>query len=61
MQQPTATANSTISDAEVGRRLANGEQGQELAKELGADKIILYTKEDYTKIPEKFDIILACS
>ena len=35
MQQPTATANSTISAAEVGRRLANGEQGQELAKELG--------------------------
>lgn len=33
------------------------EQGKELAKELGADKIILYTKEDYTKIPEKFDII----
>ena len=35
MQQPTATANSTISAAEVGRRLANGEQGQAIAKELG--------------------------
>ena len=35
MQQPTATANNTISAAEVGRRLANGEQGQAIAKELG--------------------------
>ena len=33
------------------------EQGKELVKGLGADNIILYTKEDYTKIPEKFDII----
>ena len=35
MQPTAATANNTISAAEVGRRLANGEQGQELAKELG--------------------------
>jgi len=33
------------------------EQGKELVKGLGADNIILYTTEDYTKIPEKFDII----
>ena len=35
--QPTTTATNTaaISAAEVGRRLANGEQGQELAKVLG--------------------------
>jgi NADPH:quinone reductase-like Zn-dependent oxidoreductase len=33
------------------------EQGKELVKELGADKIILYDKEDYTKTAEKFDII----
>lgn len=33
------------------------EQGKELVKELGADKIILYNKEDYTKTAEKFDII----
>ena len=35
--QPTTTATNTaaISAAEVGRRLANGEQGQAIAKELG--------------------------
>ncbi len=35
--QPTTTATNTaaISSAEVGRRLANGEQGQAIAKELG--------------------------
>jgi len=33
------------------------ENGKELVKELGADKIIFYNKEDYTKISEKFDII----
>ena len=33
--QPTAATNNTISAAEVGRRLANGEQGQAIAKELG--------------------------
>jgi NADPH:quinone reductase-like Zn-dependent oxidoreductase len=31
--------------------------GQALVKELGADHIILYDQEDYTKISEKFDII----
>lgn len=31
--------------------------GKELVKELGADHIILYDKEDYTKISERFDII----
>ena len=31
--------------------------GKELVKELGADTIILYDQEDYTKISEKFDII----
>ena len=35
MQPTAATANNTISAAEVGRRLANGEQGQAIAKELG--------------------------
>ena len=33
------------------------EQGKELVKQLGADKIIVYTKEDYTKTSEKFEII----
>lgn len=33
------------------------EQGKELVNQLGADHIILYTKQDYTKITEKFDII----
>jgi NADPH:quinone reductase-like Zn-dependent oxidoreductase len=31
--------------------------GKALVKELGADTIILYDQEDYTKISEKFDII----
>lgn len=31
--------------------------GQALVKELGADIIILYDQEDYTKISERFDII----
>lgn len=35
MQPTAATTNNTISAAEVGRRLANGEQGQAIAKELG--------------------------
>ena len=35
MQPTAATTNNTISAAEVGRRLANGEQGQTIAKELG--------------------------
>ncbi|MGV3697991.1 NAD(P)-dependent alcohol dehydrogenase [Flavobacterium sp.] len=33
------------------------EQGRSLAKELGADEIIIYEKEDFTKNPQKFDII----
>jgi len=33
------------------------ENGKELVKELGANHIILYTNEDFTKISEKFDII----
>ncbi|MFN8576655.1 MAG: NAD(P)-dependent alcohol dehydrogenase [Candidatus Sericytochromatia bacterium] len=33
------------------------EQGAELSKKLGSDSIIIYTKEDFTKIDEKFDII----
>lgn len=33
------------------------EQGEELARSLGADRIVVYTKEDYTRIPDKFDII----
>ena len=35
MQPTTATNTAAISAAEVGRRLANGEQGQAIAKELG--------------------------
>lgn len=31
--------------------------GEELVKELGADSIIFYDQEDYTKISEQFDII----
>lgn len=33
------------------------EKGQDLVKELGADNIILYNKEDFTKSLEKFDIV----
>lgn len=33
------------------------EQGKELVQGLGADKIILYNKEDYTKTAEKYAII----
>ena len=32
-------------------------KGQKLADELGASKIILYDKEDFTKQTEKFDVI----
>ena len=31
--------------------------GQALVKELGADDIVLYDKEDFTQIPKKFDIV----
>lgn len=33
------------------------ENGKVLAKELGADEIIIYEKEDFTQHPQKFDII----
>lgn len=33
------------------------ERGQKLAKTIGADDIIFYDKEDFTKSSEKFDII----
>jgi len=33
-------------------------KGKELTKALGADKIIEYDQEDYTKVSDKFDIIL---
>jgi len=33
------------------------EDGQELVKELGVDDIIFYTKEDFTKRNDKFDIV----
>lgn len=33
------------------------ENGKQLAKGLGADQIIIYDTEDFTKIPEKFDFI----
>lgn len=33
------------------------ESGKELAKELGADEIILYDREDFTKSLDKFDFI----
>jgi len=33
-------------------------RGKELAQSLGADHIILYDQEDFTKVKDKFDIIL---
>ncbi len=33
------------------------DSGQHLVKELGADNIILYNKEDFTKSDKKFDIV----
>lgn len=33
------------------------EQGIELVKKLGADSVVVYTKENFTKLPTKFDII----
>lgn len=33
-------------------------RGKELAQGLGADSIILYDQEDFTKVSDKFDIIL---
>lgn len=33
------------------------DEGKNLAKELGADNIIIYNKQDFTKNTEKFDII----
>jgi NADPH:quinone reductase-like Zn-dependent oxidoreductase len=33
-------------------------RGKELVKALGADDVILYDQEDFTKISDKFDIIL---
>ena len=33
-------------------------KGKELAQALGADNIILYDKEDFTNVSDKFDIIL---
>jgi len=33
-------------------------KGKELAKALGADNIIMYDQEDFTKVPGQFDIIL---
>ena len=33
------------------------ERGLELAKKLRSDSIILYTHQDFTKLPDKFDII----
>jgi NADPH:quinone reductase-like Zn-dependent oxidoreductase len=34
-----------------------GEQGIELAKSIGSDAIVVYTRQDYTKLGESFDII----
>ena len=34
-----------------------GEQGVELVKKLGADMVVVYTNEDFTKQSTKFDII----
>lgn len=33
-------------------------RGKELTQSLGADHIILYDQEDFTQLPDKFDIIL---
>jgi len=35
-----------------------GSKGKELGQALGADNIILYDQEDFTKVSDKFDIIL---
>ena len=42
-------------DAQV--TAVSSEAGQSLAKELNADRIILYDKEDFTKSGEKYDIV----
>ncbi|MBY0538654.1 NAD(P)-dependent alcohol dehydrogenase [Patescibacteria group bacterium] len=34
-----------------------GEAGVDLVTSLGADSILVYTKDDFTKLPEKFDIV----
>lgn len=33
------------------------EKGSALARELGADSILLYDKEDFTKVDKKFDVV----
>ena len=35
-----------------------GSKGKELAQTLGADHIVLYDKQDFTKVSDKFDIVL---
>jgi NADPH:quinone reductase-like Zn-dependent oxidoreductase len=32
----------------------------ELVKSIGADRVIDYTKEDFTHLPERYDVILEC-
>lgn len=32
----------------------------ELVKSIGADAVIDYTKEDFTKLPQRYDVILEC-
>lgn len=34
-----------------------GEAGVDLVISLGADSVLFYTKDDFTKLPEKFDIV----
>jgi len=34
------------------------EAGAELAKSLGSDEVVIYTKQDFTTLEQKFDIIL---